>query len=750
MSYPITSTQNVSAGQAMTMAFRPAVAGLVNVVVNASAIIPKQVSKPKGGGDPPPIPTVSLKLELFAPGAATPVFSKSDSLEVKGAAQDRLIVWGDVPAAANQLTADWTVKVTNLGELLETFGVTVRFQVLEGNLGKVDHILVLMMENRSFDHMLGYRKLANPNSDIEGLTGSEANNDSALAPQPIVNLTDTNFVTDPGHGWPDVAGALPGAALVPGLPPFQLDGDTVKGKILPSNAGFIKNFEHQVAGASPLPPHVYVRNLGAGASNSFAFVPSIQRVGDVFGARSLPTSIPSTAKSGLLGKLEIFRPGSSTAIETRSAVIGSGAISVSHIAIAADLHLAGNWTCKLTNNSDEVLDFIFDVSNSVGPPGPGAVEPATAIMGYYDQTGVPAYDSLANQFAVCDHWFASIPTDTFPNRLYAMAGGAGGLVTTPTDASVASDPPAFTVRTIFEVLQAAAVDWNIFFSDLPFALVFKALVQDAQYTSRMKPISDFFDRAATGDLPAMAWIDPNYNDVPDGTDNANDDHPPGDVIRGQQFVASVFNALAAGPAWSKTLLIITYDEHGGFYDHVEPPGTPPPDEPPGTPPRTAGPNDDDPNLRRYGLRVPTIVVTPWVEQGRVSKVTYDHTSTLRTILLRFCAHAPVVASPSDPSATTADTATAKTATAKTATADTGAATTPTAAPEPRFGGISPVTVVPSMGARTDTANSLEGLLSLDAPRAAIPIGPISRAPAIGTASPVSGIGATIRLSILGF
>ena len=328
-------------------------------------------------------------------------------------------------------------------------------------------------------------------------------------------------------------------------------------------------------------------------------------------------------------------------------------------------------------------------------------------MGYYDKNGVPVYDYLATQFAVCDRWFASIPTDTFPNRLYAMTGGSGGLLTTPSDASVATNPPAYVLKTIFEVLQEHSVDWNIFFSDLPFALVFTALAQDAQYTARMRPISEFLNRAATGELPAMAWIDPNFNDVPDGTDNASDDHPPGDVQRGQQFVEQIFNALVASPAWSKTMLIITYDEHGGFFDHVEPPGTPP---------RNDGPKDDDPNLTRYGLRVPSIVVSPWVAQGQVAHTVSDHTSTLRTILLRFCATPREVA------------------------------TDGTDRRVSLGGGLGLGPVVPSMGARTDNANDLGGLLSLGAPRAVAPFGQPTAALAKGMVShsPLTGIGATIR------
>jgi phospholipase C len=713
MPYPLTASQTVNVGQVMTMTFHPAAAGLINVVVNASAVIPVQPTPPRQGeGDPPPVPVLSLKLELFAPGASTPAFSRNGRLEVKGGVRDRIIVWGDAPAAATQLAADWTIKVTNLGNHPETFNITVRYQTVAGNLGKVDHIVVLMMENRSFDHMLGYRKLTGASNDVDGLTGTETNRDAGGNPHKVTRLTTTSFITDPGHGWTDVAGALPGTTAPPNHAPFQLDGDS--GLNLKSNAGFVKNFAHQITLSNPLPPHDQA-SLSPGAVHSFAFRPSA-KAGDTLGARTLPSSIPATSSSGHLGELALFKPGSNTPLVAHSAPVGSGALSVSYVLTAADLALAGNWTCRVTNQSDVVLDFITGLSSSIVPPGPTAEEAPGAIMGYYDKSGVPVYDNLANQFAICDRWFASIPTDTFPNRLYAMAGGAGGLLTTPSDASATVDPPAYTVKTIFEVLQEHGVDWNIFFSDMPFALVFKALVQDAQYTARMRPTSDFLERAATGNLPAVAWLDPNFNDVPDGTNNASDDHPPGDVMRGQQFVAGIFNALANSPAWSKTLFIITYDEHGGFFDHVEPPGTSK---------DSVGPKDDDPNLSRYGVRVPTMVVTPWVEQGRVAHVVYDHTSTLRTILLRFCSTPTQVATP------------------------THLATAAAALPGLHLGLGS---TMPSMGARTDSANSLEGLLSLDAPRPAVAIAPgsLSVATVGRTQSPVTGIGATIRRSVLGF
>ena len=199
-------------------------------------------------------------------------------------------------------------------------------------------------------------------------------------------------------------------------------------------------------------------------------------------------------------------------------------------------------------------------------------------------------------------------------------------------------------------------------------------------------------------MPSFAWIDPNFNDVPDGTANASDDHPPGDVARGQHFVSQVYNTLVNSPTWSKTLLIVTYDEHGGFFDHVRPPGTPA--RVGDDPNEKEGVHDDDAKLRRYGVRVPTFLVSPWVEPAHVAKRVYDHTSTLRSVLLRFCR------SPN----------------------------------------------VPSMGARTDNANDLGSVLTRATPRPpvhfAARLEPMRTSGTV-TGSPLEGIGTTIRRRILG-
>lgn len=133
--------------------------------------------------------------------------------------------------------------------------------------------------------------------------------------------------------------------------------------------------------------------------------------------------------------------------------------------------------------------------------------------------------------------------------------------------------------------------------------------------------ASFIEDARRGNLAAVSWIDPNFKDVNLAHIQSNDDHPPSDVQDGQELVFSVYNALASGPAWDKTLLLVVYDEHGGFFDHVPPPEAP----------------DDDPaTFGRYGVRVPAIVISPWVAPGSVCSTLFDHTSIIHTVLARFC------------------------------------------------------------------------------------------------------------------
>ena len=333
MAYPVTASQTINVNQSMSVSFQPLAAGLITVIVTGSELVgppPRPID-----GEPPNPTILSVRLDVYAPGATTPALSQTGARGVTPANPDYIVLSGDVPAAANQLGGDWTATVTNLSTHSGTFNVTVRYPVVAGNLGKVDHIIVVMMENRSFDHMLGYLKLTGANTDVDGLTGNEFNRDPNGVVQKVSLLPTTQFINDPGHGWTDVAGPLPAApagsvtaselhgdvALPPGPPtrpppgsvgPWQLNGDPGAG--LSSNAGFILDFAQQLASEASQAPHDQ-SDIAAGGSITIAFRPN--QTGTI-GVRSVPTTIPNQSTSGLLGQIAIFTPGATVAVATQS------------------------------------------------------------------------------------------------------------------------------------------------------------------------------------------------------------------------------------------------------------------------------------------------------------------------------------------------------------------------------------------------------------------------------------------------
>jgi phospholipase C len=379
-----------------------------------------------------------------------------------------------------------------------------------GPLRDIEHIVVLMMENRSFDHMLGYlRNDGMP--DVNGLVGDESNLDTAnnahrVHPYPPEPFPDS---FDPCHA--------------PDCVQEQLEGP---------NGGFVRNFQGWMKARKVTPA-----------------------------------------------------------------------------------------------------------------PDPGYV------MGHYTAQHLPVYDFLARNFCVCDAWHSSIPGDTMPNRLYSIAGkeadpvGAelGDLVKwlpASVRAEFAKAPvydiPAFT-------RQLGDDDWRWYSHD-PATLravdgkyrSFPNLDRDNFAWFDKKELGlgirigelpivlddSFLDDAANGRLRKVSWIDPNFVNLKVLDSSSDDDHPPSHIHAGQQLVLTLYDALARSPHWQDTLLIITYDEHGGFYDHVAPPEVPP---------------DDGSRYPTLGVRVPALVVGPRVRK-EVCHTQFDHTSLISTILRRFAAH----------------------------------------------------------------------------------------------------------------
>ena len=245
----------------------------------------------------------------------------------------------------------------------------------------------------------------------------------------------------------------------------------------------------------------------------------------------------------------------------------------------------------------------------------GFVESASGpvAMGYLPPDVLPFTNSLAATFPVCDRYFCSVGAQTYPNRRYLMAGTSLGLLN---DTFPAAAPPN---GTIFQALDAHGITWKNYYSSLPSALIWSYQASLPGFSAHLASQATFLADAAAGTLPAFSMIDPNF-----GTQSEED---PQDVQYGDQFLATVVNAVMASPQWPHTMLVWCYDESGGYYDHVPPPSAVVPDS---VPPDLA-PGDTPGSFDRYGFRVPAGVVSPYARRNSVSSVVHDHTSVLKLV-----------------------------------------------------------------------------------------------------------------------
>ena len=323
--------------------------------------------------------------------------------------------------------------------------------------------------------------------------------------------------------------------------------------------------------------------------------------------------------------------------------------------------------------------FLANNNNGTAPPHPLASSMSGARgLAYYDNTDIPFYYWLANTFAIADHYHSSLLGPTWPNRMYFYAAtsrgatdnvptsfvdqagactadsgcpgaAAGSCVGAPSgsckgtckvDSDCGADVPAGTCdvagggdcfqvgRTIFDYMEQRQLNWKVYASGTPgFAIMISTWLNYRglhQFT-----LADYMADAAAGTLPDVAFIDP--SDLGNEVYNGDDEHPPATPQGGQNFTATVIDALAKSPAWSSSALFLTYDEHGGFWDHVPPPAACEPDaiapvlatgDPPGA-------------FNQYGVRVPMTLVSPYAKSHYVAHGTYDHTSIIRFIQARF-------------------------------------------------------------------------------------------------------------------
>jgi len=360
-----------------------------------------------------------------------------------------------------------------------------------GALDEIRHIVVLMLENQSFDRLLGYLELDDPTEKLEGLTGAETNPLSPpadMTPVAVGKISDPAvYETDPspGHDFEDVN--------------QQLFGDRSPRDVTrPRNDGFIASYAAQIG---------------------------------------------------------------------------------------------------------------------VGPRG-------REIMGCIDPALLPVTSALARNFVVCDHWFASVPGPTWPNRFFVHAATAGGHLVTPETAGqfVAQFwGSPYRMRTIFENLMDRGHTWKVYFDDYAQAFALRTL---HPYVDRFQKFEQFAADVAAGTLPTYSFIEPRSFSAPGSP--ANDQHPPHHLLQGEKLVASIYDTLRADEAlWRRCLFVLLYDEHGGFYDHVPPPRAVTPDGEVAHPSGFA--------FDRLGVRVPAILVSPWVAAGRADHTVYDHASLPATL-----------------------------------------------------------------------------------------------------------------------
>ncbi len=238
------------------------------------------------------------------------------------------------------------------------------------------------------------------------------------------------------------------------------------------------------------------------------------------------------------------------------------------------------------------------------------------IMQCFDPVKIPAITTLAREFVLCDHWHSSVPGPTWLNRFYAHAATSDGV--SQDDAT-----HSYNMKTIFDLLEENGHTWNVYYGDIPQCIL---LHHTAEKLSHLKRFHKFYDDLERGHLADYSFIEPRFINFHQW--KATDQHPPHDVRYGEYLIAEVYDALRSSPYWEKCLLVVVYDEHGGFYDHV-----PPPDHVPNPDGKVA--TDPPFDFTRLGVRVPAILVSPWLERGRVDATVYEHASLPATLRVLF-------------------------------------------------------------------------------------------------------------------
>jgi phospholipase C len=426
--------------------------------------------------------------------------------------------------------------------------------------GAIQHIFVLTLENRSFDHMLGFSGIGG----TDAVTGVPTRINGLISPEISVLQnaraarvnTAGGLVRAKGSNWPPAA-------------PISIR------HLITSNIFNGQDYS-ATQGADYVMPVDPGHEFCAAADTD-----------------CLPT--PKSAVTGVLDQLcgpgAIYPPGGAYPPIANSGFVASYAAVSAQAGVKSD-------------------------------PG--------EIMKCYDTVNqLPVLHSLAREFVVCDNWFASIPGPTWPNRFFAHAASSGGLDHSPTSCQIAAwdtvDGFQFPHGTIFDRMNASNVPWRIYAGDdTPGVLGLHGIDVDdyADY-------HHFADDVAQPDYPASyTFIEPSYGHATSDFKCGTSQHPLDDVTRGEMLIKCTYEAIRNSPVWSSSLLIITWDEHGGFFDHVPPPNNAvaPGDTAPGS-----GDNKYGFTFQQYGVRVPAVVISPLIPRNLIDHRVYDHSSIPGTI-----------------------------------------------------------------------------------------------------------------------
>jgi phospholipase C len=244
------------------------------------------------------------------------------------------------------------------------------------------------------------------------------------------------------------------------------------------------------------------------------------------------------------------------------------------------------------------------------------------VMQYYGPTVIPVTDFLARNFRICDKWFAPLPAGTQPNRLMAMSG------ITEIDSNVSLPQNFPNQELVYDWLTERGISWRVYHQGFfPFFSLMPRMLEQMVTSDKFRRFDRMavdFELEPTATFPKVIFIEPKYTDAPHEGEGS-DDHSPSSLLGGQHFLLEIYNALISNSQrWRATVMILTYDEHGGFFDHAQP-----------LPITTKAPGHQYPDFISTGVRVPSIVVSPFVTGGSVYSQPLDHTSILKFIGQKF-------------------------------------------------------------------------------------------------------------------